>query len=199
MSKSLRLTGMAAALLLTALTAALLQPESARDLGLEGLAKTILEYERRSPHETADEAKRTVRAIDRRVQEKDRVAGELVDGRLTLFEAAAHFRRLNDGGPKPAAPAALVYPGDSEEECLCRQVIAYARPLLNRHPADTREADEFVARCEEELRRHKERHGAVVLPELIDSNCSVPRASGSADGPQPNGGTPLLRSAACKP
>src|SRR5262249_36855021 len=126
------------------------------------------------PRQTAAEVERTVCAIDRRIEAKDRLANELIDGRLTLFETAAHFRRFNDVSPKFAAPLSMFYSGDSEEERLCRQVISYARPLLKRPPAENRAADEFEARCEEELRRHKERYGAVVLPDLSDRGCSSP-------------------------
>jgi hypothetical protein len=174
MAKCFRLAAILVALPLTALTVALLQPEWSRDLGLEGLPRIFPDSKPSPPCRTAAEMKRTVCAIDRRIDEKDRLANELIDGRLTLFEAAAHFRRLNDGGSKFAAPLSMFYPGDSEEERLCRQAISYAQHCLNQRRVGDRAADEFAARCEEELCRHKERHGAVVLPDLIDRGCSSP-------------------------
>jgi len=142
MTKCLHLTGMALILILVALAAALLQPERPRDLSWD------------------DDWK--LRAIGRRIQEKERLAGELIDGRLTLFEAAARFRRLNAEPPAPP-PLALSYPGDSEEERLCRQVIGWASRRLEK--SDPGRANDFAGACEEELRRHKERHGRVVLPD----------------------------------
>jgi hypothetical protein len=65
MTKCLRLTGMALVLTLVALAAALLRPGRARDPSGD------------------DDWK--LRAIARRIQEKERLAGELIDGRLTLF------------------------------------------------------------------------------------------------------------------
>ncbi len=141
MTKRPHLTAMALILVLVALAAALLRPERARDL---------------SPD---DDWK--LRAVGRRIQEKERIAGELIDGRLTLFEAAARFRRLN--AEPPAAPPPLSYPGDSEEERLCRQVIRWASHRLQER--DPGRANDRAAAWEEELRRHKERHGTVVLPD----------------------------------
>jgi hypothetical protein len=142
MTKCLRLTGMALILILVALAAALLQPGRTRDLNLD------------------DDWK--LRAIARRIHEKERLAAELIDGRLTLFEAAALFHRLNAEPPAPP-PLALSYPGDSEEERLCRQVIGWAWHRLEK--CDPGRANDLEGACEEELRRHKERHGTVVLPD----------------------------------
>ena len=143
MTQCLRLTGMALLLTLVALAAALLRPERPRDLSLEDDWKFP--------------------AIARRIQEKDRIAGELIDGRLTLFEAAARFGRLNAEPPAPPLALSLFYPSDSEEERLCRQVIAWASRRLEKSDPDR--ANDLAGACEEELRRHKERHGTVVLPD----------------------------------
>jgi hypothetical protein len=167
MTKCLRLAWMSAAVLLVALAAALLRPEWGRDLGVEGLALPAPDGGGRLPPDGR------VRAVDRRIEQKDRLAGEVVAGRLTLFEAAARFRRLNDEPPAPT-PLSASFPGDSEEERLCRQVIDFARSWLRQQPGGDREADEFAARCEDELRRHKERHGAVVLPAVTDRACPPP-------------------------
>jgi glutathione S-transferase len=106
--------------------------------------------------------------VDRRVREKERIGCAVIDGRLTLFEAAALFRRLNEAPPKPA-PLSASFPGDSEEERLCRQVIRWAwRRLSECYPGG---AEALVAPYEEELRRHKERHGRVVLPDVTEGGC----------------------------
>jgi hypothetical protein len=162
MTKCLRFASMAGVLLLTALGAALLQPDWARDLGLESLPRPGLPPAGAARSETPAEVARHVGAVDRRIAEKDRLAAEVVGGRLTLFEAAARFRRLNDDDP-PAAPLGAYYPGDSEEERLCRQVIAYVGARLRACAPDG--ADGLLAPYEDELRRHKERHGKVMLPE----------------------------------
>ena len=142
MTKCLHLTGTTLILILVALAAALLRPERPRDLSLE------------------DDWK--LPAIARRIQEKDRIAGKLIDGRLTLFEAAARFGRLNAEPPAPPLALSLFYPSDSEEERLCRQVIGWASRKLEK--SEPGRATDFAGACEEELRRHKERHGTVVLP-----------------------------------
>jgi hypothetical protein len=163
MTKCLRLASMAVVLLLTALGAALLQPDWARDLGLESLPRPGGPGDRTARLETPAEVARKVGALDRRIAEKDRLAAEVVGGRLTLLEAAARFRRLNHDDP-PAVPLDVYYPGDSEEERLCRQVIAYVGARLRGCDPDV--AGGLLAPYEEELRCHKERHGKVILPEL---------------------------------
>ncbi len=75
MSKCLSLTALAVALTLITVAAALLRPERSGDFGPDDVWKG--------------------RAIARRIQEQERFAVELIEGRLTLFEAAAAFRRLD--------------------------------------------------------------------------------------------------------
>ena len=88
------------------------------------------------------------------------VVAAVIEGRVTLFEAAAHFRCLKH----PRVDLRANYRGDSEAECLCRQVINVAGVelrLRGQHEA----AEELTARLEEELRRHLEQQGKVILPE----------------------------------
>ena len=62
-----------------------------------------------------------------------------------------------------AVPLGVYYGGDSEEERLCRQVLAYVWARLR--ACDPGGVDGLLAPYEEELRCHKERHGKVMLPE----------------------------------
>jgi hypothetical protein len=164
MVNTLCLAGMLMLVLAVAVAAALLEPDWARDVGLERLAfatpGSVWDW-RDDPVTEPDEDDL---AVQRRILEKERVACELIDGRLTLFEAAALFRRLNEAPPRAMDATALRFPGDSGEERLCRLVIHWAwRRLHECYPAG---ADELAARYEDELRRHKEWHGRVVLPDL---------------------------------
>ena len=143
MAKLVRLSGKVTAVLVVALAAALLRPERADEPPSERPAVTEVE------------------AIQCRILAKDRVVKELLDGRLTLFEAAAFFRRLNEAPPRAAG---LDFPGDSDEERLCRQVIQWVRAITAKGSLDA--TDGSTARFEEELSRHKQRHGRVILPDV---------------------------------
>ncbi len=101
-------------------------------------------------------------ALIRRIAKKELITDALLDGRITLFEAAAQFRRVYEEEPSPAP--VLDFPGESLDERLCYQVIWWAQRKSSSRFSQ-QESRAIVARLEEELRRHKEWHGKVVLPE----------------------------------
>jgi hypothetical protein len=93
-----------------------------------------------------------VAAIARRIEEKDRLAAALVDGRLTLLEAAARYQELNEAPPRlhwdrfrPADPAT------SDEQRHCQEVIHFVRAVLAAR-GDTQGA--LADRLEAEVREH---------------------------------------------
>ena len=89
------------------------------------------------------------RDILRRVLEKDRLAGEVIEGRLSLVGAAARYRDL-DEQPPPFSWSNFrsAYPGDSDDERHCRAVIVFVRAELGSRPG----ADPaVVGRLEAEL------------------------------------------------
>jgi hypothetical protein len=170
----LRFLGMVVILLVVVLAAALDQPEWARDLGLEPCIQMALAYRplwlQEDPNREPGPASR---AMDRRYVAKGRIIVELLDGRLTLFEAAALFRRLN-----AEYPVLTIWPdwrGDCEEEQLCWGVIEWAVQTEARLRSGSLDDSEVRVRLMEELRRHKERYGKVLLPEapLVNYNAAT--------------------------
>jgi hypothetical protein len=159
MSKILRFLGLVMMLLIVVLAAALVQPEWARDLGLESCIKMARGY-RAFWLQDDREIYLNRQASNRRYSAKQRLIVELLDGQRTLFEAAALFRRWDAEYPVLPIPAGV--PGDSEEEQFCWQVIDWAKKHLYLSGLDSSEAS---VRLKEELRRHKEQHGKVILPE----------------------------------
>jgi|SRR5262245_13212648 len=98
----------------------------------------------------------------RRVQVRRDVVAAVITGRMTLLQAAGAFRELNRGSPSSYWGAfGHLYPGASDEERHCRQVIAYVRTELEEYPGGE---NEVVRRLEAELRGHLER-GKLHLPE----------------------------------
>jgi hypothetical protein len=99
---------------------------------------------------------------------------DVIDGRLSLLEAADSFFCLNRQAPVPAG----VLPGDTEGERACRQVLAFVRAELEGRGA-AEDAEEVsvadgavghavLARLEAELEAARGADGKVGLPGRAD-------------------------------
>jgi hypothetical protein len=88
------------------------------------------------------------------------ITSDLIAGRLTLFEAAAGFRAVRQVREKYVQPASVSFPGMTEDEQLCRQVIVSVEARLQGNPAQAA----VVARLNKELQEHLDRYGTVRLP-----------------------------------
>jgi hypothetical protein len=151
MYKRLRTAGLIAIVFLIAVTWVVRRTEWGQDLGLPPDPASVQREQR--------EIMARVRALERRALEKTRTVVDLLDGRLTFFEAAAHFLRLNQEFPQQP-----VYPGTegSEEERACRQVIQWAHLELQERDAD--DTGTILAGFERELYEHRKRYGTIRLP-----------------------------------
>jgi hypothetical protein len=136
------------------------RPQWTAALGLEwgdlpGLVKILVNEHRRE-----EAIMRRAEVVARRVADKSEVTIDLVAGRITLLEATARFRKVDkDTGAYVKYPTDL-YPGATEEERLCRQVIAWAG-----YERGGTAGDALVPRLNEELRQHlRDHHGKVELP-----------------------------------
>src|SRR5438128_1397708 len=110
----------------------------------------------RQGHELDDR----LRATQRRLDFKNRVATEVLAGEMTLREAARAYRAANANNPQFVPQMRLVYLTGSEDELHARNVIGMIRGILERD----RQQDEKVARFEKELQAMK-RCGEVELDE----------------------------------
>lgn len=148
MADILRLAFLLVTIVTLTLAAALLQPEWAHDLGLEGwdLRREASEGDGQAPLMLAPDEHDL--AIQQRIHEKERVVEDVLQGRLTLAEALGRFRRLNEVHPRAAGSAC-----DSRDEDL-QQLLSWIRAALihSGKPA------EDCARFEEELRRHQDEY-----------------------------------------
>src|SRR5262245_44543068 len=64
----------------------------------------------------------------RRIAERQAVVDAVVAGRMDLLQAAARFRHLNESLPEVSRDVIRAYfPGASDEERVCRQVIHWLR------------------------------------------------------------------------
>jgi hypothetical protein len=138
------------------------RPHWAERLGLGGISlaelRTILEAQRRSAEVLQKEA-----VVRRRLLGKFAITRDLLDGRLTLFQAAARFRELEALTSEYIYYPRTLYPGATDEERLCRQVIVWAHnEAMCITPS---QAASLVERLEAELHEHICQHGTVRLPE----------------------------------
>jgi hypothetical protein len=99
--------------------------------------------------------------VERRHVEKQRLAGEVIAGRLSLLEAAARFRDLDEQPPAACREALRGnYWGASDDECHCRAVLQYVRVEMCLRPGVD---PDLAERLEAELRALRE-HGDLRLP-----------------------------------
>jgi hypothetical protein len=97
-----------------------------------------------------------------RCEERSVICDQVAAGRMSLFEAAAEFKRLNRK-PRPSTydPVAAM-PGDSDNERVCWQVIAWLEGSTRQLPPSQREA--VLERAKADLREQLACHGGVTLP-----------------------------------
>ena len=123
------------------------------------LLKEVQEQQRRS-----DDLDDVMAAVVRRRALKQAVVEELLAGRITLRAAAARFRAINEAAAAfPWDEFRRAYPGSTDEERHCREVIAQMKVLRWDRPG---EMAEVVARLEAELQDCLERDGTIRLPEV---------------------------------
>jgi hypothetical protein len=104
-----------------------------------------------------------------RIVSKQHIARDVVASRMSLIEAAALFRVLNEPvdldalGREGAQFWALREPAHTEDERICRQVVQWVSALdLTESPDRVATA---VARLTAEYRKEVRRHGQVCLPD----------------------------------
>ena len=112
------------------------------------------------PHGAGEPTPEQFRAIQARVEAKTAVIDRLLSGEVSLLEAAAWFRQLNDSPPEYPSDFRERCPGDGDGEKACRQVITW---LETRARWDGGAAALAAARYRSELYEMLAR-GAVELP-----------------------------------
>jgi hypothetical protein len=114
------------------------------------------------PQQFCDESKREA-ALDvrlnvapGRIAYREKIIEDLIGGQITLAKAAAQFEELNATYSGDAMVFAM-FPGVSEEESRCRQVIVWVKSVLEDRPY---QANSVMERLENELRKHLSRDGS---------------------------------------
>jgi hypothetical protein len=141
------------------------RPAWATAVGLDVWNLPELQRRKAAADQRSAELARKDALVVERVLAKDQVVREVLADRMTLLQAAAWFRRLNTATPEIPGPDPRNYPGRTEGERYCRQVLLWAR--METEELTPSHAEEIRCRLEAELAAHLASHnGEVVLPEL---------------------------------
>ena len=96
-----------------------------------------------------------------RCEERQAIIDRLAAGRISLFEAAAEFKRLN-AQPNPSAYRFFKeLPGDNDDERTCWQVISWLEANSRQLPPSQQHL--LLDHVKAELREYKACYGTVVL------------------------------------
>jgi hypothetical protein len=83
-----------------------------------------------------------------RIQIKQAITADVIEGRLSLRAAAARFAEINASCPTHMTMLRRVYPGLADEEVLCRNVMSFVATELKDQPE---RAARLLERLEKEL------------------------------------------------
>jgi hypothetical protein len=101
-----------------------------------------------------------IRYLDWGSRARSRIAQSVLRGDLSLWEAAACYRRIDAVRPPGLRPASMGHRGASEEERLCRHVIRFMWQELVEEMRDDGPLLQLTAELDERVRR-----GDLRLPE----------------------------------
>jgi hypothetical protein len=97
----------------------------------------------------------------KRIQAKEAIIRDLLAERLTLLEAARQFKKLNETPVTFQDNYRAHFPGRSDGEKLCRQVLAWTESGLKQLTPSL--AERLQYKFEEELAANMRRHGGIVV------------------------------------
>jgi hypothetical protein len=103
-----------------------LQPAWFADLGLDVWAIPELQREIAEAQRLHEEMDQTAHTLNRLSAAREVVIAELLAGQLSLPEAVARFRSLNQECARSAEYTRAIFPAASDDESVCRQVLSWA-------------------------------------------------------------------------
>jgi len=162
MYRSTRLIALTGLLITLIAGACFARPSWPSDLGVDFWSVPDLQARLEHENQWREELETMDDVVLQRIALKERVVAAVLDRRMSLLEAAAEFKVLNEDQPRYAEVLRETYPSRSDEECLCRNVISYVG-MANRLPPERLKSE--VARLEAELQAAKDADGLLCLPE----------------------------------
>jgi hypothetical protein len=104
-----------------------------------------------------------VQYVERRIRAKGVVVERLLEGELSLVQAAAMFRRLNEHPPACRVDPRHC-PGKSEGERLCRQVLGWVEAVLRTRGLTPSEIESALCPLQCELQTLLDQNDEIELP-----------------------------------
>jgi hypothetical protein len=135
------------------------RPSWPADLGVDFWNVPALNARLKRHHKVAVELERQDETVMRRIAVKEAIVADLIAERVSLVEAAAQFRALNAGRRDYLTVIRSTYPGRTDDERICHNVIAFVEAAVN----SDEDGRYTVYRLTEELRRLAD-GGTLVLP-----------------------------------
>jgi hypothetical protein len=162
MNRSTRMIALTSLLITLIAGASFARPSWPTDLGVDFWSVPALQAKLKEEGRWHDQLEALDAAVKQRIAVKDLIIADVLAHRTSLIEAAAEFRRLNADEPKYMDVLRESFPSRSDEECLCRNVLAYVSMSGRRQPERIKAE---VARLEAELREATDADGRVSLPD----------------------------------
>ena len=161
MSTVLRLSVLG--LIAAALVVVWAQPDLLDRCGLDPAALSELHEKEARTSQRRETLDRQSEIVQHRISAKQEVIGDLVAGRISFLQAARRFKDLNETPITCQDNYRSRFPGRSDGEKVCRQVLAWLEGELR--GLSPSQAASLRCTCEEELEENLRRNdGVVVLP-----------------------------------
>jgi hypothetical protein len=133
----------------------LVRPAWLSDAGLDFWELPGLYADLENSNREMDDLTQRQKALFHRLTTRQEVLRALRADSLSLIEAAARFGQVNREEPETMSYVREMYPGNSDEERVCRQVLAWARADLSGDPGKGRAT---LLRLEAELEAYLRQH-----------------------------------------
>ena len=146
---------------LIALVAVWTQPDFLDRCGLNLAFLSELREQRVRAGQRRDVLDRHAEVIKARICAKQKVVHELLAGRIAFLQAARQFKDLNETPITCQDDYRSGYPGGSDGEKVCRQVLWWIEADLQDLPQS--QAQALRRKLEEELAENLRRNGGVVV------------------------------------
>jgi hypothetical protein len=147
-----RCSNVAVGLVVVCGTITVARPGALARAGLDFWSLPALNQELQAVEADNQELDAAATAVLRRIRTKDEIVNELIHGETDLLHAAVQFRNLNAVHADYMGVLRHQFPGRTDEECVCRNVIAYTAVVV----ANRSDRAEILERLEAEYARYRQ-------------------------------------------
>jgi len=142
----------AVALFVVCGTVAIARPGALAQAGLDFWSLPALNQEIEAVEADNQELTEAANATLRRIETKEEIVKDLIHGETDLLHAAVQFRNLNAVYAEYMDLLHMKFPGRTDDECVCRNVIEYTTICV----ANRTDRGEILERLEAEYARFRQ-------------------------------------------